>query len=959
VRKRTIRYRGGENLIGRDREASALASLVASAASGKGGAVLVLGEAGIGKSTLIDAVLCEAEITVMRASSHPSGNSPLAPVATLLHALRKDEIGAARHKKGQRLRELLLAGSGTAQTTNRATLSASICDLFSAIARARPLALVFDNLQWADYATLDLLPQLAGAASSARLLVIASYRNDEIQRGHPLRALRDALRRDRSLGEIVLEPLDRADGARLIERLTGVALPPELTANILNRSGGVPLFIEALVSVLRQRGGFDKDTLRTASLALPENLRDAIIARADLLSEAGRRVAEVAAVGGSEVALDLIGQVNNGDDGIDELLGVGLLLERGRGQAVFRTPLMRDAVYAAIPWTRRRLMHRRFAEALAAIDHDAAHLAEHWRNAGDARRARQALLDGAVRAQRLHAYGDAVQLIRRALDIWPAEQEDVERLAALDRLGDCAQLAGDFAEAMRAWRELADSGIAQGSHIPVARTLRKIANLHELGSDWSRAIDARQDAMAAYAAGGDGAEAAAEAITAAIRLRMSARYVAALEVLACAEALAAGREDLKLRIAALRGNLQARLGHVAEGIASILAALDAALTLDLPAVAGEIYQRLADAEERSSKYKEAVSTNLQGVTFCEKRALPGGMVACLQCMSWILVRAGEWKQAIDAAQRILDSLPGDSPGRGGALLFIGLVHVMRGALRQGEGLLLEAEAINRRVDHALGEVHSRWGLALHDAIAGNHHAAAQRCRGILARLRTVDMDHAFIPVLRWAATCFARVGERSDLQVCGEALGEHAARFGSGESLSALAHTLGEVAALDSQAAAAAAQFERAINLIEDWDLPRERIESQLRAAAACAAAGRHDAAVAFAREAGRGAARLGARPLAQASADLLRQLGEPLGGAQGPHVHQRAQRGGLTARQLEIMVAISRGQTDKQIARALRLSPRTVEMHVARALATLDCRTRAAAVRRAGELGVLPRSNP
>jgi len=228
-----------------------------------------------------------------------------------------------------------------------------------------------------------------------------------------------------------------------------------------------------------------------------------------------------------------------------------------------------------------------------------------------------------------------------------------------------------------------------------------------------------------------------------------------------------------------------------------------------------------------------------------------------------------------------------------------------------------------------------------------------------ARLRTVDMDHAFIPVLRWAATCFARVGERSDLQVCGEALGEHAARFGSGESLSALAHTLGEVAALDSQAAAAAAQFERAINLIEDWDLPRERIESQLRAAAACAAAGRHDAAVAFAREAGRGAARLGARPLAQASADLLRQLGEPLGGAQGPHVHQRAQRGGLTARQLEIMVAISRGQTDKQIARALRLSPRTVEMHVARALATLDCRTRAAAVRRAGELGVLPRSNP
>jgi DNA-binding NarL/FixJ family response regulator len=136
--------------------------------------------------------------------------------------------------------------------------------------------------------------------------------------------------------------------------------------------------------------------------------------------------------------------------------------------------------------------------------------------------------------------------------------------------------------------------------------------------------------------------------------------------------------------------------------------------------------------------------------------------------------------------------------------------------------------------------------------------------------------------------------------------------------------------------------------------LPRERVESELRAAAVHAALGQHDKATEFARDAARGAERLGARPLAEAAAAQLRALGEPLGGALGPRGAARAERGGLTARQLQILAEISKGLTDKEIARSLRLSPRTVEMHVAHALAALDCRSRAEAVRKAGELGVL-----
>jgi DNA-binding NarL/FixJ family response regulator len=462
--------------------------------------------------------------------------------------------------------------------------------------------------------------------------------------------------------------------------------------------------------------------------------------------------------------------------------------------------------------------------------------------------------------------------------------------------------------------------------------------------------------MSAFAAGGEHAEAAVEGITAGIRLRQSARYVAGAEVVerAAAEADASDREDLRIRVAALRGNLVARRGSYAEGIAIVRAALERALALDRPAIVGEIYQRLADAIERSSDFARGAATNREGIAFCEARGAPGGVVACLACMSWILVHGGEWDQAVAACRRLIESPSTPPVARAVGLGSLGVVCVFRGELRKGEPLLAESDAIARRLEHALMELISRWGLALRDAVAGDDEAAAERCRGILARWRELEERHVAMPILRWSASCFARVGDRDSLRFCADAFGEAAAMFSHAEPLSALAHVLGESAWLDGDTVRAADQFEHAVALLEGMQLPRERVESQLRAAAACAAAGRREAAVGHAREAARGAERLGARPLAEAAARQLRELGEALGGALGPRGAARAERGGLTARQLQILAEISKGLTDKEIARTLRLSPRTVEMHVAHALAALDCRSRAEAVRKAGELGVL-----
>ncbi len=943
----------GAPLVGRVRELAALEAFAREAAEGRGGIVLVSGEAGVGKTVLVEAALAAARLDAAHAAASSFVAAPLGPIATLVRALHRDARDADAADGLAKLAGLLSASG--AEVADRAALFGGIGEALTAVARERPLAVVLDDLHWADHATLELLPELAKAGRAAPLLIVGLYRSDTVPRAHPVRAAREALRRARVLREIALEPLDRAETLRFVERLIGTAPPAALGTAICDRTGGVPLYVEALVAALLARAGFDP-AQATGALPLPETVRDAILARVDALPAPARRAAEAAAVLGSAFPLELLAAVNGGDDGIEALLESGFVAERSPGAAAFKTPLARDAIYAAIPWTHRRSLHRRVAEAFEARGESVEQAAEHWLAAGEPERARRALLVSASRSLRLHAHRDAVHALREALDAWPAGEDETGRLAALDQLGGAAQLAGLAPEALRAWREAADSARSNANHAAAARALRKIANVHELNCEWARAIDARQDAAAEFRAGGEPAEAAVEGFAIGSRLRLSARYTAALEVVdrATGDAEAAGKTDLALRLAALAANIHARSGRVAAGIAGVRAALAAALEQNRPDLAGEIYQRLADAVERSSQFGAASATNREGIAFCEERALPGAVVACFVCMCWGLARGGEWEQSVVACRRVLDSPLAPPPARNVGLGVLGVVNVLRGELRKGEPLLVESDVLARRLEHALMELISRWGLALHDALTGDQASAAERCRGILARCGGTEERHVAIPILRWAATCFARAGDRDGLRACGELLGEVAATFGHSEPLSALAHTLGEIAWLDGDAARAAEQFEHAISLIEDWDLPRERVESQLRAAAVHAALGQRDKATTFAREAARGAERLGARPLAEAAANQLRDLGEALAGALGPRGAARAERGGLTARQLQILAEISKGLTDKEIARTLRLSPRTVEMHVAHALAALDCRSRAEAVHKAGELGVL-----
>jgi DNA-binding NarL/FixJ family response regulator len=200
------------------------------------------------------------------------------------------------------------------------------------------------------------------------------------------------------------------------------------------------------------------------------------------------------------------------------------------------------------------------------------------------------------------------------------------------------------------------------------------------------------------------------------------------------------------------------------------------------------------------------------------------------------------------------------------------------------------------------------------------------------------------------------VGDAAGTRTCAAALAQIAADAGQDEAMSALAHALGETALLDGDAEQAADQFARALALalLQGLDVPFDRAESQRRAAAALAALGRREEAVEQLVAAHRTARRLGARPLVERLTGRLADLGEQAERRLGRRAAVQVANGGLTRREVEVVRLVAMGHTNREIARELFLSPRTVEMHVGSILVKLDCRSRADAARRASELGLL-----
>jgi DNA-binding CsgD family transcriptional regulator len=957
---------GDGELVGREREQAELDQAFVAARAGEGGMILLAGEAGVGKTRLLDTCLARGDLLVLRGAVTEPTTPPYGPVvAALRSALRMmPDALAGCAPLAQRLALVLPELGAPPPNTDYATLVEAMRCLFLAIGQTRPAALVLDDLQWADNATLELLPALASAGRHEGLLILGAYRNDEIPRGHPLRRLRHDLRRARLLREIVLEPLDDVAVIILATRLLGHPLSPALAAALTERAEGVPLFVEELCATLRAH---DRSQARHishvgaepasgAQLPIPDTLRDALLLRLDGIPDVAVRLLELASVIGREFDLVLLEELAGSLDGYDALLERGALIEGEPGHAAFRHALTREAIYLDIPWTRRRALHRQIAIQLQRQGALPQAIAEHWSQAKETMLARVAWLRATHEASAIHAYRDAVVAAQRALDLWPADVEKERCLELLDQLGHCAQLCGMLPEAARAWREAGAGWRGLGDLRANAEVERKLANVCELQGHWERALAARELAAEAFAASALPAEAATERLAVAAHLRSAARFRSALDLLSVAaeEAASAKRPDLQARIMGLAGNVRARMGQADEGLTLVRRALTIALDHTQTGAAAEVYQRLADSLEHAGDYAGAQDTYLTAFSFCQTNAIPATGQLCIACLTAVLRQTGEWERAMTLCRDVLASEHSSPHARAVAGGTLGSLQGLRGRPRLAQPLLVEAASLAHRIELAAMEQLAAWGLALVAEQTGAYATAAEHCHDILSRAAQIEDCHYAVPALRWAATFFALTNADKDVRACADALARLASASGQSEALSALAHTLGECALLDGDAPQAVQHFDRALDLLRGLTTPYCHAITQWRAGAACIAAGQGDAGVLHLTSAYRTARKLGARPLAMRLAQSLRDLGETQNGHVARSGAARFQSGSLTRRQREVLQLVAQGQTSAEIARQLVLSPRTVEMHVGHILAALDSRSRAEAVRRAAELGLL-----
>ncbi len=668
-----------ERLVGRHGERARLEELLRRAGDGVGAIVLLGGEAGVGKTRLAAEVAAGADALVLRGSATQGATAPYGPlVAALRSRLRAqpDALAGAGPLRAE-LALLLPELGDRAAAADRPTLFEALRAAFAHVAAERPALVLLDDLQWSDEATLEVLSSLAVPVRELPLLVLAAYRSDGLPRRHGIRRLRNDLRRAGHLDELVLGPLGPEDTAALLAQALGAPPDPALARAIHERSEGIPFFAEELAAALRLSDA------PQGEVPLPDTVRDAVLIGASELTAEGRAAADVAAVAGEAFAPELVAALSS-DAGLTELLERGLVLESAAGVACFRHALAREALYADVPWIRRRALHRALAEALERAGAHGGEVAEHWLGARDAERARAALLRAASESEAVHAYRDAARAGRQALELWPAGEDGEGRAEILERYARCCQPAGDLAEAARAWRELVALHAAAHAEGAVAGAQRGLAAVLELAGDRDGAVLARAAAADAYAATGDLAAAAVERLAIANQRRLAARHGEAIELAraAKADAEAAGRLDLRIRALGLEGMARAKHGEYEAGLETVRGGLALALEHDLTAVAAELYQRLSVTLYDSADYRSAEAALGTALELCRASPDAGTQLACETCMAYVLRERGAWAPAAELSRELI--------ARGSAVF---VAEALLGTIQAYEGKLGSARRL--------------------------------------------------------------------------------------------------------------------------------------------------------------------------------------------------------------------------------------------------------------------------
>jgi class 3 adenylate cyclase len=448
-----------EALVGRQAEISLLEDALLAAIRGDGGVVIVGGEAGMGKTRLVTDLAARARRrgcgVVSGACSEAELSLPYLPFLEAIgnHLAKedmiglRDRLGSAADELAQLFPQMGRPTAGTDAPQAKMRLFESILLLLRDAARTNALLLILEDLQWADPATRELLDYATRRLRATNVLILATYRTDEMHRKHALLPTIEGWRRSGQVHLIELKALQPADVADIVCAIFEEAkVSDEFRDFLFDRSEGNPFVVEEMLRDALDRGdifhtesGWDRKAL--GEIRIPRTVRDTILHRLERLTREEVAVLSAASVLGRSFDLAALADVTGIDQAavlsaLENCVTFQLLEEDGShyGRYQFRHALTREAVYEDMVVPRRQQLHARVAEVLAARpDRASVDLAHHLLLAGKFDEAVVMCVAAAEDAVHARAYQDAAALLERAA---PHVRDQAERGRILCRAGD-------------------------------------------------------------------------------------------------------------------------------------------------------------------------------------------------------------------------------------------------------------------------------------------------------------------------------------------------------------------------------------------------------------------------------------------------------------------------------------------------------------------------------------------
>ncbi|TFW00351.1 LuxR family transcriptional regulator [Leifsonia flava] len=609
-------------MVGREGDLERLRGLLEAVADGVPRTAVIGGEAGIGKTRLLAEFTASVppEVLVLRGQSVDLGTvaAPYAPVKDVLRSLIA-EVGAEAVMNaagpGRPALTALLPelAQGDTDAGSSAQLHEAVAVVLERFSHDRSVVAVVEDLHWIDAASLTLLRFLIRAVRRGRLLLVLTYRSDDVTRGHPVRGFLTELDRGRAVDRWELARLTKAQVRRQVKAILGGVPDPDLLARTAARSEGVPFFVEELLGL---------DTCPTDD-GLPDTLRDLLLARYERLEPGTQAVLRLLAAGGVRVPHELIAAVHSGaaedlDAAIREAVFASVLVA-GDDDYAFRHALVREAIHAELLPGERGRFHAAYAEALertAGSRRVAAEISYHWMAAHVPEKAFPATLAAREEARAAFAYATAGQMGERALELWDQVAEP-ERVAGMNRLELLGRTSSHLRNAGENERSLAliDLALADGSPdrpLQYARALRDKA--YYLGNAGrTGTVPLLEQAVALVPPGSPGELRATMLTALAGRLMIEGRAQEAIAMAtdASTEAAAAGSDRYSSVAHNIAGVSMVHNGDVEGGLAE----LERARVLgDGDRVAGLRYRvNISDVHYLLGRYRSAVQLAESGL----------------------------------------------------------------------------------------------------------------------------------------------------------------------------------------------------------------------------------------------------------------------------------------------------------------------------------------------------------